>query len=1021
MIPGIQEVPTDSNQKANSQQAIISYISFLKEVKSKKIDEETLREFSASANEVIKFSDNWFNETTFSKSTEELMEITKDTLDNFKKYFQEKFSSSDSEVILNNLGSSGQFYQNIPNPPDKESLISAMQEYSGYLVKLVALLENKNLDKDESSKKVLDSLAKFPGESGQVDFICLQGTTQRIRDQSMTLDKITYVEQAVKNLLLTKTSQLAPNIYAGNQVHLESCLIYMLHTDQLEISKIDGFYSTPIKYIELNEALFFVGIFSKKFDEELDQIIDILYDNYQKIPLTLSPSDNNAREDFVAKINLAIQSSSDVILTQNDIFEIDEETYEPSLKIKTNFKEIILTKIKNSQPKSMDFLREFSTLPNLFCESGDVNFLDITKINSFLKLFELNQGKVKEKEEIDIAIGIKTLNLLSEKFKGSNFLFLACFFEKFEGHFDQKFEDFFYQTETTEKPREIKPEYEKYKNIIKLTLGLYESNLQKYYGSNVELLNIHKQIYQIGNICDLSDADLKKNTELPTLISSDNFTLKLKLGESNILHYPRQFFEKNTLKFILENVSDVTFLESIKFKLVADTHDPLNNLNPLQIATRNKDQEMLSLFLDLTFNHPKRDQNQALLGADQKFKFIKENKLLSILLKNNDLKTFNFLLEQFNGVDMIAQIKDGIATNDEEILEILDLITKRENIEFFNALKFTHPIDDSISNKLTENAFKNDNSNMLTKLGMVDITPHLARISYKSENIIKKFFDSNFFEKNPIYAKQILSEAFKNNQFDTTKYLIENCKALDSLGNNELKNFLLQSIEKNKIEISKLLIEKFLSPKSSCAYIFGGTNYSLNSIIPHTRGSGIIYQTTYLQFACENNRENIAELLIQKGAKITNDCFKIAIKTKNKDILNLLIKSEMEKSGKTKLEVLKEKSPLIFKKFSKNFDLKILKNLLEDLNDSEKKELLNFKINSGLFCIRSKSTVFDKISKVITSSLPINETPQLEVSNYIDDLKTIKNQPTQGENQTAQGRAISYLNANLVIQQHPQR
>lgn len=1009
MISEIQEEFTDSNPIANSQQAIISYISFLKEVKSKKIDEETLKEFSASANEAIKFSDNWFKETTFLKSTEELMKITKETLDIFQKYFQEKFSSSDSEAILNNLGSSGQFYQKIPNPPNKESLISAMQEYSGYLVKLVALLENTNLEKDESSKKVLDSLAKFPGESGQVDFICLQGTTQRIREQSMTLDKITYVEQAVKNLLLTKTSQLAPNIYAGNQVHLESCLLYMLHTDQLEISKIDGFYSAPIKYIELKEALTFVGNFSQKFDEELDQIIDILYENYQKIPLTLSPSDNIAREDFVAKINFAIQSSSAVILTQNDIFEIDEETYEPSLKTKAGFKEIILSKIKVSQPESQDFLRDFLTPESLFCESGDVNFLDIKKIDNFLELFKLNQVKGKEKEEIDIAIGLKTLNLLAQNFKGSNILFLNNFFDKFEGNFEQKFEAFFYQSETT---GEIKPEYEKYKNIIKSTLDLYKSNLRKYCDStNVKLLNIHKQIYQIGNISDLIDEDLDKKAELQPLISSTDFTLELKTGESNILHYPRQFFGKDTLKFILENVLEKIFLDLIQFKLVADIEDPLNNLNPIQIATHNKDQEMLSLFLDLTFNHPKRDPNQASIGADDKFEFIKKNKLLSISLKNNDLETFKLLLKKLEGVEMVAKIKDGIATNDTEILEILDLVTKRENIEFFNALKFTHPIDDSISNKLTENAFKNDNSNMLTKLGMVDITPHLARISYKSENIIKKFFDSDFFEKNSIYAKQILSDAFKNNQLDTAKYLIENCNALDSFGNNELKNFLLQSIKNNKIEISKLLIEKFLSPKSSCAYIFGGTNYSLNSIIPHTRGSGIVYQTTYLQFACENNRENIAELLIEKGAKITDDCFKIAIKTKNKDILNLLIKSEMEKSGKTKLEVLKEKSPLIFKKFSQNFDLKILKNLFEDLNDSEKKELLNFKINSGLFCIRSESTVFNKISKKYFQSIPTSEASG--IYSYISDLRNIAYSEIPAQ-------TTRTANADLVIQQQPQ-
>lgn len=128
-----------------------------------------------------------------------------------------------------------------------------------------------------------------------------------------------------------------------------------------------------------------------------------------------------------------------------------------------------------------------------------------------------------------------------------------------------------------------------------------------YYVSDIELLNIHKQIYQIGNISDQGDEDLEKKAQLQILISSANFKMELKSGESNILHYPRQFFGKNTVKFILEKIPEEIFLHLTQHKLIADISDPLNNLNPLQIAIHNKDQEMLSLFLDLKFNH----QNQA--------------------------------------------------------------------------------------------------------------------------------------------------------------------------------------------------------------------------------------------------------------------------------------------------------------------------------------------------------------------------------------------------------------------------
>ena len=120
----------------------------------------------------------------------------------------------------------------------------------------------------------------------------------------------------------------------------------------------------------------------------------------------------------------------------------------------------------------------------------------------------------------------------------------------------------------------------------------------------------------------------------------------------------------------------------------------------------------------------------------------------------------------------------------------------------------------------------------------------------------------------------------------------------------------------------------------------------------------------------------------------------------------------MEKSGKTKLEVLKEKSPLIFKKFSQNFDLEILKNLFEDLDDSEKKELLNFKIVSGLFCIRSESTVFNKISKIRFQPIPISEASGIYF--YISDLRNIAYSEIPAQTTTT-------ANADLVMQQHFKR
>jgi hypothetical protein len=86
--------------------------------------------------------------------------------------------------------------------------------------------------------------------------------------------------------------------------------------------------------------------------------------------------------------------------------------------------------------------------------------------------------------------------------------------------------------------------------------------------------------------------------------------------------------------------------------------------------------------------------------------------------------------------------------------------------------------------------------------------------------------------------------------------------------------------------------------------------------------------------------------------------------------------------------------------------------LFEDLDDSEKKEFLNFKINSGLFCIRSESTVFNKISKIRFQPLPISESN--EIYSYISNLGNIAHSETPAQTTTT-------ANADLVMQQHFKR
>lgn len=87
--------------------------------------------------------------------------------------------------------------------------------------------------------------------------------------------------------------------------------------------------------------------------------------------------------------------------------------------------------------------------------------------------------------------------------------------------------------------------------------------------------------------------------------------------------------------------------------------------------------------------------------------------------------------------------------------------------------------------------------------------------------------------------------------------------------------------------------------------------------------------------------------------------------------------------------------------------------MFEDLDDSAKKELLNFKINSGLFCIRSKSSVVEKILNKLPEQILANADGR-EIQSFINNLRDIAYSRTPAQ-------TTRTANADLVIQQQPPR
>ena len=400
-------------------------------------------------------------------NTQDIFSNILKTFINFKISFL-FFFKDDPEInlVLSSFDEHSYFFQSLLKSVDKEDLIKMMQTLTTYLTKLTYLANDGS---DDKIQKVKESLLVFPAKPSSENFICLNGTRQRIDEAYSRLFSRNIFDIALKNIINEEIEKIFKDVVPGNQIHLYCCLLdSLIHAPEAIISR-DTQYLLPQSYIELKEIFTFIFESHKKLKQNLIEKINELGDVYHRNVCEKIFDKNGA---INIGLNLDIiwreiinpffehvtpESSGIYSFDYSNLFNSLSEEFSLSelskLKTKEQFIDELKTHLFKTNKKLFnqdypDFSQHLIDPKEIF--SGDVEsgyHLNHLFLENLCKLFDPitqdDSPEIKITKKNKIYAGLMSIRLLNKDFSDANPVYLFCFIINFKIFCETSFQDFF--------------------------------------------------------------------------------------------------------------------------------------------------------------------------------------------------------------------------------------------------------------------------------------------------------------------------------------------------------------------------------------------------------------------------------------------------------------------------------------------------------------------------------------------------------------------------------------------------
>lgn len=241
---------------------------------------------------------------------------------------------------------------------------------------------------------------------------------------------------------------------------------------------------------------------------------------------------------------------------------------------------------------------------------------------------------------------------------------------------------------------------------------------------------------------------------------------------------------------------------------------------PLEEVIKSNSVETLKYFIELSKNNTSTVTNTSLILTSEVFEKFSQsfqesfwnNKVLRLAAQNNQSVIFDWLVEQFIINNKILAIKSAIS-NDKNVLskifislekeeKLLNILIEENKIEFFKFLldKFINDLNIDVIEKLIENVCKIDSNNLDVIKILVDYIAQFGK-EYNVHNLLhSKNKDSNNLEIDKFIKDQLLDHSFLELATKCDNYLIVDKIVQYTLINGDLKivKSLLEFANKNK-------------------------------------------------------------------------------------------------------------------------------------------------------------------------------------------------------------------------------